>query len=314
MNEAELNAQALHDDRKATIAALERRNAEQAKTVVRLQGELATLRTNIGIAIDERAALVQRCHTLYETLAQPGPMPMTFAEIKGAIADLTEAPPPSLETAHATAAPVADDDTYAPGGGRKRRVTCIAIDAPVADGPIATRFETVYRKMTDHIAGTVDEFRPRQIYDAIRPVADGPTATLHETDDEVLVCTEVWGELRCTKPGTHVHCGDPIHADGKGATWRHKATVLLTAAQHQAAYEHAVERRADFEREHLHAAQIAAREHVSPRIRMAAECCDDADARVAYHMIAAAVDGEIDPQIVRFAKALVRFVEGGPPK
>lgn len=306
-----------------TIAALERRNAEQAKTIIRMQGEIAALRTNIGTAIDERDALanrcsafrewlenrsswactnneewaaaalacealarfdgdderaesiarttavrststneydavVQRCHALYETLAQPGPMPMTFAEIKSAIAGLTEAPPPSLASSPLMCSLESEraaalehyrsrlDDTYAPGGGPKKRVTVILT---------AEQHQAAYGRAEEELRAA----------GCICPKGDERGLTGYK-----------WSTL------DHEKC--PVHRTPPPPT----------------------------EAEHLHAAQLAAREHVSPCIRMAAECCDDADARVAYHMIAAAVDGEIDPQIIRFAKALVRFVEGGP--
>ncbi len=68
------------------------------------------------------------------------------------------------------------------------------------------------------------------------------------------------------------------------------------------------------EAEHLHAAQVAAREYVVPHIRAAMQATDNAEARVAYAAIAEIVAGNLDPQIVSGARALIRFVEGGPPQ
>lgn len=70
------------------------------------------------------------------------------------------------------------------------------------------------------------------------------------------------------------------------------------------------------EAEHLHAAQVAAREHVVPHIKAAAAEAMRAgnhDAATFHLFMAAVVAGDLDPQIVRYAHALIRFVEAGVP-
>lgn len=64
----------------------------------------------------------------------------------------------------------------------------------------------------------------------------------------------------------------------------------------------------------LHAAQLAARQHVSPYLRAAAELALEqgaTDDAVFCAWAARVVDGELDPALVRGASAFIRFVQGG---
>jgi hypothetical protein len=69
------------------------------------------------------------------------------------------------------------------------------------------------------------------------------------------------------------------------------------------------------EAEHLHAAQLAAREHVSPHIRAAAAALTKEGGSVedacVYLALSDAIDGQYDSVIVRVLRAVIRFTEGG---
>lgn len=65
--------------------------------------------------------------------------------------------------------------------------------------------------------------------------------------------------------------------------------------------------------DHLHAAQLATRAHVVPHIRAASEAATaegDPDLAAACTFFAALVNGDLDPAILRYGAALLRFVEG----
>ncbi len=69
------------------------------------------------------------------------------------------------------------------------------------------------------------------------------------------------------------------------------------------------------EAEHLHAAQLAARAHVSPHIRAAAAALANAGGSpedcAVYLALAEAIDGHYDGVIIRVLRAIIRFTEGG---
>lgn len=70
--------------------------------------------------------------------------------------------------------------------------------------------------------------------------------------------------------------------------------------------------REHFKSEHLHAAQVAARDHVVPHLlRAAHEAAErgDSDAASTILFVSAVVAGDLDPTIVRWARALIGFVE-----
>lgn len=67
------------------------------------------------------------------------------------------------------------------------------------------------------------------------------------------------------------------------------------------------------EADYLHAAQLGARAHVVPHIKAAAAAAmkdGDHDGATAYLALAALINGDLDPQILRYGEAFLRFVRG----
>lgn len=159
------------------------------------------------------------------------------------------------------------------GGGFMHRDGCPE-DSPVADGPIATRFDAMDLCKCGHV----------------RRVHGGGVC---------FACAS-------TRMPT------PVHEFAQSPA---QLAHAFTAAREADVSDEPEVAGVSMNRaaEHLHAAQLGAREHVVPHLRAASEAAaaeGDHELAAACDFFAALVNGDLDPAILKYGAAFLRFVQG----
>lgn len=291
--------------RDEAIATLERTLDEKHATLVRVADEKREAKRRFGGWL-----------LIVDTIDDPAEAIATFMEWRGSGYDgdpLRFHPPPKASTA----------TTCSKCGGLVGdpfctvcdKCWCEACDCAACKGKAEPGPEAESRTCVPH--GVLD---CTECLSALSPVADGPIATRFDAMD-LCKCGHIRRVhahgvcLACASTRVTARKDNPVHAFAQSPG---QFAEAFTAAREAEASDEpdvagaflSAPRTAA---EHLHLAQLGARAHVVPHIRAAGEAAmieGDPELFAVCTIIASFINGDLDPAILDYGPAFLRFVRG----